>query len=51
MSRTSPSFMGRRFALALTASAVMALPMMAKAQALQEITYLLPAPSNSPTDS
>ena len=48
MSRTSPSFSGRRLALALAASTAMALPLMAKAQAMQEITYLLPAPSTLP---
>ena len=48
MSHTSPSFSGRRLALALAASTAMALPLMAKAQALQEITYLLPAPSTLP---
>jgi NitT/TauT family transport system substrate-binding protein len=38
----------RRLALALAASAALALPIMAKAQAMQEITYLLPAPSTLP---
>jgi NitT/TauT family transport system substrate-binding protein len=48
MSRTTTSFMGRRLALALAASAALALPITVKAQALQEITYLLPAPSTLP---
>lgn len=48
MSHTFTSFTGRRLALALAASAALALPMLAKAQAMQEITYLLPAPSTLP---
>ena len=38
----------RRLALATVACASLALPMMAKAQALQEVTYLLPAPGTLP---
>lgn len=48
MSRNVTNLKSRRFALTLMASIAMALPMMAKAQAMQEITYLLPAPSTLP---
>lgn len=48
MSRNVTNLKSRRFTLTLMVSIAMALPMMAKAQAMQEITYLLPAPSTLP---
>jgi NitT/TauT family transport system substrate-binding protein len=48
MGRTFSCLLSHRFALALTSLIVVGWPAMTKAQAMQEITYLLPAPSTLP---
>lgn len=48
MRRSNLSLISRRLAVATLVCASVTLPMMAKAQNLQEITYLLPAPGNLP---
>ncbi len=48
MTLTRTTSLGRRFALTLLASASLTLPVLTQAQSLQEITYLLPAPSTLP---
>ena len=48
MRRFTRTSFSRRLAVATLACASVAMPMMSKAQALQEVTYLLPAPGTLP---